>query len=271
MDSSQPLWLFFFFLVITILVFTGILAHKKRSETLARIAKRFGGRLDEGDFFSYPKLRLRLHDLPAVLKYIHVGENGTHTRLNVTWPDSQLRCEVYPQRAFSGFRKLWGKEDIEIGAPEFDAAYFIEGNSKAAVRAVLSVHVQAIIRKLAAVAPGPFGNDVHVRWADGMLTITKPCQLSSFELLERFILASAELVAAATTSSTGIEFVGEVKEPDTVSSQCQICGESLTGDLVYCKSCHTPHHRDCWDYYGGCSTYACGQSKSVTDSERRRA
>jgi len=40
-------------------------------------------------------------------------------------------------------------------------------------------------------------------------------------------------------------------------TQCQVCGEELGQDLVACRSCATLHHRDCWDYNRGCSTYGC--------------
>lgn len=39
---------------------------------------------------------------------------------------------------------------------------------------------------------------------------------------------------------------------------CQVCGEAIGGkDEVHCGSCGTPHHKDCWDYIGQCSTYNC--------------
>jgi hypothetical protein len=275
MGDLQHILVLMFSVVASILVVIGaalaIAQQRKRNEVVQRIADRFHGRLEVHDFFGYPKVRLRVQDAPAVLKFVHVGEDNTHTRLTITWPDPHLRCEIYPQSAFSGFRKLWGALDIEIGSPQFDSAYLIEGNSKSAVRELLTAEVQAIIRKLAALSPGKAsGDDIQVKWADGVLTITKPYHLATYASLEQLILLSAELVAAATLASAGIEFVGEVKEPDAIPSQCQICGDSLSRDLVYCASCHTPHHRECWDYFGGCSTYACGQNKYVTSVGRRR-
>lgn len=38
---------------------------------------------------------------------------------------------------------------------------------------------------------------------------------------------------------------------------CQVCGESLTRNVVSCDRCATLHHQECWDYIRGCSTYAC--------------
>lgn len=38
---------------------------------------------------------------------------------------------------------------------------------------------------------------------------------------------------------------------------CRVCGTELTGELVTCESCQTPHHKDCWEYWGRCATYGC--------------
>ena len=38
---------------------------------------------------------------------------------------------------------------------------------------------------------------------------------------------------------------------------CQICGEAIREDHVRCSSCDTPHHEDCWQYYGECATFGC--------------
>ncbi|MEX2173179.1 MAG: RING finger protein, partial [Pirellulaceae bacterium] len=82
-------------------------------------------------------------------------------------------------------------------------------------------------------------------------------------------------IAALATRTTGIAFVGEpnveAAEPDAVDSRCQVCGEPLAADLVWCGSCKTPHHRECWQYFGGCSTYACGHKHHLTKVGRRKA
>ena len=39
---------------------------------------------------------------------------------------------------------------------------------------------------------------------------------------------------------------------------CQVCGAPFDGGpIVYCASCDTPHHKDCWNYLGHCSTFGC--------------
>ena len=47
---------------------------------------------------------------------------------------------------------------------------------------------------------------------------------------------------------------------------CGVCGDPLAGDLVRCDLCDTPHHRECWEYIGGCTTFACeGRPEDVPE------
>jgi RING finger family protein len=39
--------------------------------------------------------------------------------------------------------------------------------------------------------------------------------------------------------------------------ECQVCGDRMTSRVVYCARCRTPHHRECREYAGVCSTFAC--------------
>jgi hypothetical protein len=259
--------------VIGIVIALAVSQHRQRLSLLDVVARRFQGRMEGGDLFSSPRLRLQFQKQPAVVKFVRVGKHNTHTQFSIAWPNRALRCEVYPQDLLGGMRKLLGVEDIEIGSLAFDAAYIISGNDPAEVRALLTPAVQHCIQRLAALDPGSFAfgprQGVQVKWQGGAMTVTKPCNLTTFTALEEFISLSAELfLAASVPSSVGIEFVGEVREPPAGESQCQVCGEALAGDLVYCAGCKTPHHRECWQYFGGCSTYACGQKRFVEKRAR---
>lgn len=39
---------------------------------------------------------------------------------------------------------------------------------------------------------------------------------------------------------------------------CPVCSSALEGQYVKCVSCEIPHHLECWDYVGLCSTFGCG-------------
>jgi len=277
MDNAAPFFVFLFFFVV-IALFVGLLAaaqQQQRQQLLEQIAQRFLGRAEAGSWLAPPQVRLRFQNQPALLKITKVGKHSHHTTFLINWPDRGLRCEIYPEDILGGFRKLLGVEDIEIGSPQFDAAFIINANSRAAARELLTPDVQGIVFRLAALEPGGYAaglrRGVQVKWGGGLLTVTKPCYLSTYGALEHFVTLSAELfVAALASKASGIEFLGEVQEPDAVESQCQVCGEPLVQDLVYCASCHTPHHRECWEYFGGCSTYACGQKRFVVKNAPRR-
>lgn len=43
------------------------------------------------------------------------------------------------------------------------------------------------------------------------------------------------------------------------------------GVVVSCPSCATPHHEDCWEYLGGCSTFGCASASTVVPELRSRA
>ena len=65
---------------------------------------------------------------------------------------------------------------------------------------------------------------------------------------------------AAEEPSPGIRFVGDVQAcsfPLAAGARCLVCRSALAGEIIYCASCRTPHHRECITYAGACSVYAC--------------
>ncbi len=45
------------------------------------------------------------------------------------------------------------------------------------------------------------------------------------------------------------------------STACPICGSPFEKARVICLGCKTAHHRDCCEWNGGCSMFACGESR----------
>ncbi len=46
---------------------------------------------------------------------------------------------------------------------------------------------------------------------------------------------------------------------------CRVCGEGIVedrADRILCAQCGTPHHKDCWEYTGMCSVFACQSQRS---------
>lgn len=51
---------------------------------------------------------------------------------------------------------------------------------------------------------------------------------------------------------------------------CPICRTPAEGDTIQCMHCLGVHHRECWDYNGGCGKYGCASApatEKLTDLE----
>lgn len=46
---------------------------------------------------------------------------------------------------------------------------------------------------------------------------------------------------------------------------CPYCQTNIkeNADKIICPSCHTPHHRECWEENGGCTTYSCQENPNT--------
>jgi hypothetical protein len=54
------------------------------------------------------------------------------------------------------------------------------------------------------------------------------------------------------------------------ASVCPVCRTACDFDAINCSNCLAPHHRECWDYNGGCGTYGCPSApptQKLTDIE----
>ncbi|MBS1493174.1 MAG: zinc-ribbon domain-containing protein [Bacteroidetes bacterium] len=53
---------------------------------------------------------------------------------------------------------------------------------------------------------------------------------------------------------------------------CPYCQSKIKDDLdvIVCSLCGTPHHRECYEENGGCTTYGCGNNPTTVKEERRR-
>lgn len=264
--ASSGLFLLLSFVAIGIVAAVALLSAQAQQQAFIKLAKRFRGKLEAASQFSLPILRLRHQGAQGVLRYTNHGtnhgKNQRYTHFQIHWPDDKLRLEIYPQNLLVGMRKLLGMTDIPIGSPQFDADFFIASNDRAAACGVLSSEVQQKIYALARLGYGGFWsrNNIYVEFAGGVLKVTKPTWLKSYSELESFVRLTLELFdLALLTRDSGIEFLQSAPAPDAAPPRCQVCGDALASDIVLCPRCQTPHHRECWQYFGGCSTYACDE------------
>jgi hypothetical protein len=206
-----------------------------------------------------------------IVYFVHRGSSGTidnfstggallYTRVRLDLPSAEVRCEVFPQAVYR-VGKLLGMVDFEIGVPEFDHDYIISGANHERVKELLTADARAVLNRVRARAER---GDMYFSLNGHELLLRRRGFTPDAVDLERFVECARDLYDAVVDRvGSGIQFVdGPSVDADavvmaTVVATCQVCGESIAADPVLCKSCRTPHHHDCWEYYGQCSTYGC--------------
>jgi hypothetical protein len=255
-------------LLVTFVVYaigTGVASH--RNTRLRELARNYDGEVEPASWFTLPRMTFRHGDRIVTLFYTHGGgrDHKYKTHLSIVWPHINLRCEIFPTSVFSGLRKLIGMQDIEIGSPEFDEPFVITGNDEEAIKKFLTLDAQQSLLQLAQLNSGFIfgGQDFYLSISRGGLTITKWGYISERYILDPFIRLFLRFFDASQPAISGIEFLSSPAAHDQAEPHCIVCGELLRSEVVSCRNCRTPHHKDCWQYFGGCATYACGGKQFV--------
>jgi hypothetical protein len=48
-----------------------------------------------------------------------------------------------------------------------------------------------------------------------------------------------------------------------LASPCPYCGTHDAEPSLSCRRCHVPHHEACWEENGGCTVYACAETRAA--------
>ena len=114
------------------------------------------------------------------------------------------------------------------------------------------------------------GFPVGITFGKQILQVEKVCfserPQDQLRLIYRVIDLLEELVGIPAMRQGKIP-EGRPPAMDTSNATCQICLNPLAMRVVYCSGCVTPHHKECWDYLGGCSTYACLRRTYTADAD----
>jgi hypothetical protein len=106
--------------------------------------------------------------------------------------------------------------------------------------------------------------DVYVSVHRGRLLIRQRGLLRRFDELEEFTQLALELYdQAMLTRMTGIAFVDADQAQVIQEAVCRVCGDEIVTDMVFCRRCKTPHHLECWQYFGACAVYGCKETRWI--------
>jgi hypothetical protein len=273
------------FAVILCLFLDRIRAKSKskveQNQAFSRLAKSFGGRVLSGPEWFYHSLHFPYRDGVVSLGYVQgtTPVSSYWTYIVFEWSDKCLKCEIRPQSDRGGMPSLPGTWKVLLDEPPFDADYYLAASDKWQAANLLTWGVRERLHELFWLRTSPrfSRQSIYVRVTGGQLFIAKPGMVTDEEVLREFIELSLGFYnEARLTCIEGIEFGGTQERFLSTQSlgeetHCHVCGDPFAGHIVYCRSCKTPHHLECWNYFGGCGTYGCGEKRYMQKSARASA
>jgi hypothetical protein len=236
---------------------------------LARAWQRFAedrhGETHARQLFQSPKVSFVHHGARALLSVYEAGDGAgpLHTQLTYTIPEGwPYRLEVYPQRRPD--EAASSVNDIRVGEAGFDARYVVKSNDERFAREFLDGAARQTLEDLRDL----LGNDrILVSLNPSRLMVRKESVIDSPEALHAMADLAGRLhdrIDVFWQRASGIEILDEPPGPaDAKETVCPICGSAIAPEArVVCRRCGTPHHEDCWEFNGRCSTYACGEKRA---------
>lgn len=243
-------------------VFSQTTARFERwNSALAAVAHRFNGSLTRGGWFSNPSLRIPYSGTYARLSvYSLPGTSGRKClETIVQWPEVEFHLALIPRitrrQIAVDLRKF---QQVDFDWDDFRLRWNVWAEDGEEARLLISSGVRAQLERL---SHTPEPSETVVLIYPGWLVVRKVWESSRTIDLERFVEMSLSLYDQfQLTKTEGIEFVAS-DDPQIIDhASCRICGEEMHQEIVICRRCQTPHHRDCWDYNGGCATYGCRET-----------
>lgn len=231
----------------------------KWSEALAQVARRFHGVHHAGGWFQAPSVWLKHGEAQARLTYGKLRCSGRprYVQLAIQQREVAGRVEIYYyQNRDTLLPVRRGLFPVEFDWEDFRRRWHVLAQDGDETRRLLSDGVRLAIEL---VWRQPTPAEMSISLAPGMLTIRKLWHAPRGAELEAFVeraLGLADQINLACAA--GIEFVAGDVPQLLEDAHCGVCGNALASDIVVCRRCNTPHHRDCWQYSGGCATYGCG-------------
>jgi hypothetical protein len=251
---------------IRFLVFLGVWTTGTRYRAFRQLASHFGGRYESRG----------LSDPPTV-SFAH-GDDSVRVGLAPTLPGQAalprtrvvvrfrrgipFRLELAPVSRPAPTQPPKGTRRIWVGDREFDCGYVVQANDEEMARDFLTPSVRWSIDALQRLVH-PGGMLVSISPERMLVQIDR--NLSNqrealFQAVSESLLIQDGLQAGVRRRlSEGVTIVAGEPDPEAGPPACKVCGELIEGGpVLFCSTCNTPHHRECWEFAGVCSIYGCG-------------
>ena len=262
----DPASLILFFSLAFAVIATGfylwISTTRWMNGALRRMAVKLGGSFQEGGLFDEPEVTFPLSGCPAFIRVCRGGRTSTpYMRVVVSVRNrTSGSFSVAPATFERAFLRRYGSPYVTVGDPEFDRNHIVESVPRGVAERVFAPSRRALaiatVRRLERYERPSIDLD------EDYLVVQVGEYDASEGLLTDLVTTAEEMLGYLLESAP----LPGVKLDDVrVSSggECPVCGSSMVEAVIRCESCRTPHHRECWQYMGRCTTYACRGKRFV--------
>jgi hypothetical protein len=235
------------------------------NEAFKQVARRFHGTLHPGGWFYTPSVWLQHGEAQARLTLFPLrGARGEKCmQLALQQREIDLRTEIYYYQTRDALLPIQrGLLPVEYDWEDFRRRWQVLSDDGDATRRLLSDGVRLAIEML---WRQPMPAEMTITITPGWLVVRKMWPPSSRGVdLEAFVERGCALADQLNlAAAAGIEFVAGEEPQLMEDARCGVCGDALASEIVVCRRCNTPHHKECWQYGGGCATYGCGGRECV--------
>jgi hypothetical protein len=264
--------IFAFYLIVRVVATAAAgLAHA-RYRAFRQLALRFGGRYESRGLTEPPTVSFLHQTAPVrvgVAPTYGVHHAAPPTRVIVRFPTAiPLRLELFSTARGGPNQPPKGTRVVQTGDPEFDRNYLTRANDADITREFLGPSVRWAIENLRRLAP-PGGVLISVNPERLLVQVNRnfaqQADLLCFVVEQTLGIFDQLVVSVRLQLTQGIAILaaGPASLTEDGPPLCKVCGESITASHVVCKTCYTPHHRDCWQFVGGCSIFGCNGKDCV--------
>jgi hypothetical protein len=103
-----------------------------KDETWQQLCNEIGAEFVQGDFWKVNKVVAQVKEWTITLdtyRKTSSSSSQTFTRLRAPYLNQDgFRFKIYRRGVFEGLRKFFGGQDLQVGYPEFDHDFIIQGN-----------------------------------------------------------------------------------------------------------------------------------------------
>ena len=162
-----------------------------------------------------------------------------------------------------------GTRPVRVGDAEFDRMFLVQANDPEMARDFLTAPVRWAVANLLKLGP-PGGMLVSINPERMLVQVDRNLGTSVDSLAigvrEALMIHDGLQSGVASRLGEGVAIVasGPASPEDAGPPTCKVCGDPILGPgltsaspRVFCSTCRTPHHRDCWDFIGACSVFGC--------------